>query len=180
MWELQELWSWWEWWLYIPLYERGLASPFSFIIISKGDLQEAVKTMTREECNLHILDVITKVRKGCMISYGKLRSICVVLYNRGCSFVVIISWFSKTFTIYFATEQTQNTLSGNTSTLLSTLLKAVSFWVMISFSWLCFKMYGPSTKQKWNISYAVNETYICMLCLVLNIGWWDQVTNAEL
>ena len=39
-------------------------SPAVFNYLCKGDLQEAVKTMTIEDCSLHIQDLIRKVRKG--------------------------------------------------------------------------------------------------------------------
>ena len=63
-------------------------SPAVYNYLCKGDLQEAVKTMTTEDCSLHMQDLITKVRKGkfkgqlqfkCMISYGKLRKTCTFL-----------------------------------------------------------------------------------------------------
>ena len=56
-------------------------SPAVYNYLCKGDLQEAVKTMTTDDCSLHMQDVIIKVRKGkfrgqlqfnCMISYGNL------------------------------------------------------------------------------------------------------------
>lgn len=39
-------------------------SPTVFNYLCKGDLQEAVKTMTIEDCSLHIQELIKKVRKG--------------------------------------------------------------------------------------------------------------------
>lgn len=66
-------------------FTRGPGFPiFSLAVynyLCKGDLQEAVKIMTTEDCSLHMQDLITKVRKGkfkgqsqfkCMISYGQL------------------------------------------------------------------------------------------------------------
>ena len=56
-------------------------SPAVYNYLCKGDLQEAVKTMTTDDCSLHMQDLITKVRKGkfkgqlqfdCMISYENL------------------------------------------------------------------------------------------------------------
>lgn len=38
-------------------------SPAVYNYLSKGDLQEAIKTMTIEDCSLHMQDLITKVRK---------------------------------------------------------------------------------------------------------------------
>ena len=39
-------------------------SPAVYNYLCKGDLQEAVKTMTTDDCSLHMQDLITKVRKG--------------------------------------------------------------------------------------------------------------------
>ena len=39
-------------------------SPAVYNYLCKGDLQEAVKTMTTDNCSLHMQDLITKVRKG--------------------------------------------------------------------------------------------------------------------
>ena len=53
--------------------------------LCKGDLQEAVKTMTTDDCSLHMQDLITKgkfegqLHFNCMISYGKLRKTCAFL-----------------------------------------------------------------------------------------------------
>ena len=39
-------------------------SPAVYNYLCKGALQEAVKTMTTDDCSLHMQDLITKVRKG--------------------------------------------------------------------------------------------------------------------